>query len=385
MYRTIKDLDFAGKKVLIRADLDVPLNDGKILDDTRLKNAVPSIKKLISLGAKQVIIMGHLHRPGGKPVKELRMDPVAKQLSKLLEENIVKLDDSVDIEIPNDRIVMLENLRFHPEEKENYEFFAKKLASYADIYVNDAFANSHRAHASMSRITEFLPACAGLALERELSVMGKALNDPARPFVAIIGGSKISGKIGVINNLIQKVDRLLLGGAMIFTFYKAEGFEIGESLYEPEKIDLAKLIMHNDKLVLPVDIVAAEKKEPGAQTKNVDRKKIPKGWYGLDIGKRSVDQFKDILRDARTVIWNGPLGMFEIPEFAKGTEDIARFLAELRATVIIGGGDSVASIKGLGLQDRITHISTGGGAALELLEGNELPSVKALEENAVRF
>jgi phosphoglycerate kinase len=237
----------------------------------------------------------------------------------------------------------------------------------------------------MSRITEFLPSCAGLVLDREVGVMRKALENPERPFVAIIGGSKISGKIGVLNNLIQKVDHLLLGGAMIFTFYKAEGLEIGESLYEPEKVDLAKLIMNNERLVLPVDVVVADRKDAGAESKTVDRKKIPKGWYGLDIGKKTVDQFKDILKDARTVIWNGPLGLFEVPQFAKGTEDIARFLAELRAKVIIGGGDTDASIKKLGLEDRITHISTGGGASLELLEGKELPAVRALEDNATRF
>jgi len=384
-FRTIKDMDFNGKKVILRADLDVPLENGKILDDTRLKHAVPTIKRLIERGAKQVIIMGHLHRPGGKFVKELCMNPVAKILSKLLEENVVKLNDCIDIEIPNDRIILLENLRFHPEEKENYEFFAKKLASFADIYVNDAFANCHRAHASMSRITEFLPSCAGLSLETELSSLGKALSEPKRPFVAIIGGAKISGKIGVINNLLKKVDKLLLGGAMIFTFYKAQNLEIGKSLFEPEKVDLAKFIMHNEKLVLPSDVVVADKKEAGANIKTVDSSKIPNDLFGLDIGEISIREFQDILKDAGTVIWNGPMGLFEISEFAEGTNEIAKFLSELDATVIIGGGDITAAIKKLGLEKKITHISTGGGSTLELLEGKELPAVIALEDNKKRF
>jgi len=384
-FRTIKDMDFNGKKVILRADLDVPLENGKILDDTRLKHAVPTIKRLIERGAKQVIIMGHLHRPGGKFVKELCMNPVAKILSKLLEENVVKLNDCIDIEIPNDRIILLENLRFHPEEKENYEFFAKKLASFADIYVNDAFANCHRAHASMSRITEFLPSCAGLSLETELSSLGKALSEPKRPFVAIIGGAKISGKIGVINNLLKKVDKLLLGGAMIFTFYKAQNLEIGKSLFEPEKVDLAKFIMHNEKLVLPSDVVVADKKEAGANIKTVDSSKIPNDLFGLDIGEKSIREFQDILKDAGTVIWNGPMGLFEISEFAEGTNEIAKFLSELDATVIIGGGDITAAIKKLGLEKKITHISTGGGSTLELLEGKELPAVIALEDNKKRF
>jgi len=329
--------------------------------------------------------MSHLGRPKGKKVAEFSLAPVAKRLSLLLGKYVEKLDDCVDIQVPDTRIVFLENLRFHSEEEDNYEFFAKKLAGHGDVYVNDAFGTCHRAHASVSAITQFLPSCAGLLLEKELKILGRALEKPERPFIAIIGGAKISDKINVINNLLKKVDKLLLGGAMIFTFYKAQGHEVGKSLCEPERIELAKLILHNEKLVLPVDVIVADKKESGAQSKTVDVDKIPDDWYGLDIGPKSVEQFKEALKNAGTVLWNGPMGLFEINEFAKATNDIARFLSGLDATVIIGVGDSASAIRKLNLESKVTHVSTGGGASLEFLEGKELPAIKALDQNARSF
>ncbi len=385
-YRTLSDMDVRDKRVILRADFNVPLDDkGGITDDNRIVQALPTIKEILSRQARQLIIMSHLGRPKGKVVQKLRLDPVAKRLSLLLGQYVTKLDDCIGIEIPQARIVMLENLRFHSEEEENYEFFAKKLASYGDIYVNDAFGTCHRAHASVEAIARFLPACAGLLLEKELKYMKKALENPARPFVAIIGGAKISDKIGVINHLLRKVDYLLLGGAMIFTFFKAEGYGIGSSLFEPDKLELARLILNNEKLVLPVDVIVADRKEHGADSRVVDIKSIPDGWYGLDLGPGSVQQFKDITRNAKTVVWNGPLGMFEIEDFAKATNDFARYLAGLDATVIIGGGDSAAALKKLNLQKKVSHVSTGGGASLELLEGKELPAIKALQENIRLF
>jgi phosphoglycerate kinase len=384
-FKNIDDMDMNGKKVIMRADFNVPIINGKITDDTRIEKSLPTIKKILEKGAKQLIIMSHLGRPMGKVVNEFRLDSVGKRLSELLNENVNKLDDCVDVEIPNDRIVLLENLRFHSDEKDNYEFFAKKLASCADIYVNDAFGTCHRAHASISKITDFLPSCAGLLVERELEIIGKAISSPNRPFVAIIGGSKISGKIGVINHLLQKVDTLLLGGAMIFTFYKAQNFEIGNSLFEEDKIDLAKLIMHNEKLVLPKDIIISNDRDQNDKIESVNFDQIPKNMIGLDIGKTSIDQFKEILKDAKTIIWNGPLGYYENDNFVKATNEIAKFISELKATTIIGGGDCVAAIEKLGLENKMTHISTGGGATLELLEGKELPGIRALQDNMVSF
>jgi len=306
-FKTLTDMDFNGKKVLLRTDLDVPLDESlNITDDTRLRNAIPTINKLLELDARQVIIMGHLHRPGGKVVEELRMNPVGKRFSELLEQDVTKLDDCVDIEIPDSRIVLLENLRFHPEEKENYEFFAKKLASCADIFVMDAFANSHRDHASMTGVLEYLPSCAGLLFEKEISMLSKLIEKPEHPFIAIIGGAKITTKINVINNLIQKVDKLLLGGAMIFTFYKAQGLEIGKSLYEEEQVKLAGLLLHNEKIVLPKDVVIAPDKETGSNHQIVAIDKIPDDMYGLDIGPETISEFREILKDAKTVVWNGP-------------------------------------------------------------------------------
>jgi phosphoglycerate kinase len=385
-FRTINDLNFKGKRVVMRADFNVPIKNRKVTDDTRIKQTIPTIKKLLAKGASQIVLMSHLGRPDGKVVDELRLGPVAEKLSVILGFNVPKLNDCVDVDIPKGvKVVLLENLRFHREEEENYEFFAKSLSKYGDYFVQDAFGTCHRAHASTDAITRFLPACAGLLLEKELTIMGKALENPDRPFVAILGGAKVSDKINVINNLLKKVDKLLLGGAMVFTFYKAQGWEVGKSLYEQEKVALAKLILNNEKIVLPLDVVIADHKGLGAKTKTVERFKMLPGWYGLDIGPKSVEQFKTALKGAKTVIWNGPLGMFEIPEFAKGTNEIATYISKMKATTIVGGGDSDAAIRKLKLENRITHLSTGGGASLEFMEGKTLPGVKALELNLKKF
>jgi len=385
-FRTLNDMDFEGKRVIVRAGLDVPLDEHcHITDDNRLQHAKDTIKYLLEKGAKQIIVMGHLHRPGGKVVEELRLNPVASRLSELIEVQIHKVDDCIDIELPNKRVIMLENLRFHKEEKENYEFFAKKLAAYADIYVNDCFSTTHREHASIVGVPHYIPSCAGLTLENEMRMLTQKLDEPERPFVAIMGGAKVSGKINVINSLLQKVDKLILGGAMIFTFYKAQGLEIGQSLYEEDKVELAKLMMHNEKLVLPTDVKVAAAKEAGAEQRNVSTNEIPHDWFGLDIGDESINHIKDIIANAKTVVWNGPMGLFEIDDFAHGTEEVARALADLDGTTIVGGGDSDAALKKLGLVNKMTHVSTGGGASLKLLEGKELAGITALKENKLKF
>lgn len=385
-YRTIDDLDFNGKRVVMRADFNVPIKNRIISDDTRILGTIPTIRKLLAKGASQVVLMSHLGRPDGKVVEELRLDPVAEKLAEILGFNVPKLNDCIDVDIPKSaKVVLLENLRFHREEEENNELFAKSLSKYGDYFVQDAFGTCHRAHASTDAITTFIPSCAGLLLEKELTIMGKALENPDRPFVAILGGAKVSDKINVINNLVKKVDKLLLGGAMMFTFYKAQGWEVGKSLYEPDKVALAKLILNNEKIVLPLDVVIADRKEAGANTKTVDNFNMPPDWYGLDIGPKTVEQFKVALNGSKTVIWNGPLGMFEIPEFAKGTNEIATYLSKLNATTIVGGGDSDAAIRKLKLENKITHLSTGGGASLEFMEGKVLPGVRALELNLKKF
>lgn len=379
IFKKLQDAELTGKKVLVRADLDVPLKDGKVADDKRLECALPTFKHILEHGAKQLIIMGHLHRPGGQVVPEMRMDPVAERLGKLLGEPVKKLDDCIDIDIPEDRIILLENLRFHKEEKENYEFFAKKLAKHADIYVNDAFAVSHREHASLVGITEFLPSYAGLKLQNELKMFAKVTNDIEHPYVAVIGGAKISTKIKVIDNLLKKVDKLLLGGAMIFTFYKAMGYEVGKSLYEEEHVKLAKLLMHNEKLLLPKDVVVA--KDKAGHGRPVPVNDIPADEVGLDIGPETIKEFCETLSTAKTIAWNGPMGLFEVEEFAKGSNEIAHCLADIDATIVIGGGDTGAVIDKLGLEGKVTHVSTGGGASLKLLEGSKLVAVEALNRN----
>ena len=384
--KTVKDINVTGKRVLVRVDFNVPLAEGKVADDTRLRAALPTIQYLLDQGAK-VILMSHLGRPKGKVVEELRMDPVAERLSELLGRPVRKLDDCVGDAVkaavaemrPGD-VILLENTRFHPEERKNDPDFAKKLAELADVFVNDAFGTAHRAHASTVGVAQYLPAVAGLLMEKELNFLGKALESPERPFVALLGGAKISDKIGVIENLLTRVDALLIGGGMANTFLKAQGYEVGQSLVEDESLGVAKELLERagEKLALPVDAVVADRFAADAASKAVPVDEVPPDWRILDIGPRTVELFKEKLAEARTVVWNGPLGVFEFPKFAAGTEAIARFLADLEATTIIGGGDVVAAVRRAGVADRITHVSTGGGAALEFLEGKELPGVAAL-------
>ena len=387
--KTVRDIDVAGKRVLVRADFNVPFDeDGRIADDRRIEAALPTIRYLREQGAK-VILCSHLGRPKGKVVEELRLTPVAERLSELLGVEVVKTSDCigsqaarvVDAMKPGD-VVLLENLRFHAEERKNDPAFARQLASLADVYVNDAFGTAHRAHASTEGVAHVLPAVAGFLLEREISFMSEALGSPARPFVAILGGAKVSDKIGVIENLLPKVDHLLVGGGMANTFFKAQGHEVGDSLLEEDKVDLARDLLERAgaKLSLPVDVVIADAFSADANHMTVPVDRVPAGWRILDIGPESVCEFTAVLRTAETVVWNGPMGVFEFPAFARGTVEIARALAGTTATTIIGGGDSAAAVEQAGLSEQMTHISTGGGASLEFLEGKVLPGVAALDD-----
>ncbi|MGC8787525.1 MAG: phosphoglycerate kinase [Anaerolineae bacterium] len=387
--KTIRDIEVAGKRVLVRVDFNVPLDKtGQITDDTRIRAALPTIEYLRDKGAK-VIVCSHLGRPKGKVAEEFRLTPVAKRLSELLGTTVQKTDDCIGPEVekaiaamkPGD-VLLLENLRFHAEEEANDPGFAKQLAALADIYVNDAFGAAHRAHASTEGVAHFLPAVAGFLMERELTFLGKALAEPTRPFVAILGGAKVSDKIGVIENLLPKVDWLIVGGGMANTFLKALGYEVGASLVEEDKVELAKDLLQRagKKLMLPVDVVIADAFAADAQHQTVPVDKVLPGWRILDIGPKSVEAFKAVLQKAKTVVWNGPMGVFEFPAFAAGTVAIAKCLAETDATTIIGGGDSAAAVEQAGVADKMTHISTGGGASLEFLEGRVLPGVAALQD-----
>ena len=390
--KTIRDVDIRGKRVLMRADFNVPLNkDLKIDDDTRIKASLPTIKYGLDNNAR-LILMSHLGRPNGKVQPDMRLDPVAERLAELLNRSVTKLDECVGksvkravSEIKNGDVVLLENLRFHAEEEENDLGFAKELASLGDVYVNDAFGTAHRAHASTEGVTRFLkPAVAGFLLAKEIEYFDKVLSDPAKPFVAILGGAKVSDKIMVIENLLDKVDSLLIGGGMAYTFIKAEDKEIGSSKVENDKLDVARALIEkarkkNVKLVLPLDHLIADKIDAASNTRVVDET-IPKTWMAVDIGPKTVDEFKKELRNARTIMWNGPLGIFEISKFARGTEDIARFISGLKATTIIGGGDTASAISKFGLENSMTHISTGGGASLEYLEGHVLPGIAVLDD-----
>lgn len=386
--KTVRDVEVEGKRVLMRVDFNVPLADGEVTDDTRIRAALPTINYLLQHGAK-VILMSHLGRPKGKLVDDLRLDPVAERLSELLNRPVRKLDDCVGPKVeaavaemqPGD-VILLENTRFHPGEKANDPTFARKLASLADVFVNDAFGAAHRAHASTVGVAEYLPAVAGFLMEKEIAFLGQALTAPEHPFVAILGGAKISSKIGVIDNLLTRVDGLLIGGGMANTFLKAQGHEIGQSLVEDDSLDVARETLERagEKLVLPVDVVVANRFDAEADSKVVPVGQVPEDWAILDIGPETVELFKRKLAGAKTVVWNGPLGVFEFPRFAAGTEAIARILAESGATTIIGGGDSAAAVKQAGLADKMTHISTGGGASLEFLEGKPLPGIAALED-----
>ncbi len=389
--KTVDDINPKGKRVLVRCDFNVPIKDGKITDETRILGALPTIKKLISDGAK-VILCSHMGKPKGEPKPELSLAPVAKRLSELLGKDVVfAADDCVvgdnakaAVEKMNDGdVVLLENTRYRKEETKNEEAFSRELASLADIFVNDAFGTAHRAHCSTVGVTEFVSeSVAGYLVGKELKFLGNAVNNPVRPLVAILGGSKVSSKISVIDNLLDKVDKLIIGGGMAYTFMAAKGFEVGDSLLETDYIDYAKDMMAKagDKLLLPVDTVVAKAFDNDAESKVVGEGGIEKGWQGLDIGPESIKLFSDAVRDAKTVVWNGPMGVFEMPNFAKGTNAIAQVLAEIDATTVIGGGDSVAAVNQAGLGDKMTHISTGGGASLEFLEGKELPGVAALSD-----
>ncbi len=390
--KTIRDISVSGKKVLVRVDFNVPLDENKnITDETRINAALPTIQYLLENGAA-VILCSHLGRPKGEFNMKYSLAPVAARLKELFPGKVTFAEDVIGpsaqaavANIKSGDIVLLENLRFHAEEEKNDADFAKKLAAYADIYVNDAFGTAHRAHASTAGVAEYLPAVAGFLIGKELDIMGKALENPERPFVAILGGKKVSDKIGVINNLLEKVDTLIIGGAMAFTFYKAMGLEIGKSLLEEEKVELAKSLMEKAqakgvKLLLPVDTIVADKFGEDANIKNVPRDQIPADWEGLDIGEKSRELFAEAIKGAKTVIWNGPMGVFEIEKFAGGTKAVAAALAQCQGTTIIGGGDSAAAVEQLGYANKMTHISTGGGASLEFLEGLELPGVAALND-----
>jgi phosphoglycerate kinase len=387
--KTVRDVDVHGKRVLVRVDFNVPLDAGKVADDTRIQAALPTIRYLLDREAT-VILCSHLGRPKGQVDDGLKMDPVAERLAQLLDQPVTKLDDCVGPEVesavrqagPGD-VVLLENTRFHPEEKANDPEFAKKLAGLAELYVDDAFGSAHRAHASTEGVAHYLPAVAGFLMEKELEFLGRVLAEPEHPFVAILGGAKISDKIGVIENLLARVDAILIGGGMANTFLKAEGYDVGESLVEDESLEMARDLLQQagDKLVLPVDVTVADRFDAQAFSQVVAAGNVPPGWRILDIGPRTLEIFQGHLEKARTVVWNGPMGVFEFPKFAQGTEAVARILANLPdATTIIGGGDSAAAVKRAGLDEKMTHVSTGGGASLEFLEGKTLPGVAALQD-----
>lgn len=385
--KTIRDIDVKGKRVLVRVDFNVPLSEGAVSDDTRIRAALPSLQYLLNRDAA-IILCSHLGRPKGKVVDDLRMDAVARRLSELLDRPVNKLDECIGPEVEASalaakpgEVILLENTRFHPEERLNDPAFAAKLAALADIYVNDAFGTAHRAHASTEGVAHYLPAVAGLLMEKELEFLGSALASPERPYVAILGGAKISDKIGVIENLLGQVDALLIGGGMANTFLKADGYDVAESLAEEGSLDTARDLLERagSKLVLPVDVTVADRFDADAFSQVVNVAGVPPRWRILDIGPRTLELFQERLADARTVVWNGPMGVFEFRKFALGTEAVARMLAALPdATTIIGGGDSAAAVKRAGLADKMSHISTGGGASLEFLEGKTLPGVAAL-------
>ena len=392
--KTIKDVNVEGKRVFVRCDFNVPLDaEGNITDDNRIRAALTTIKYLLDHGAK-VVLASHLGRPKNGPEEKYSLKPVAKRLNELLGGKVTMANDVIGEDaqakvaaLKNGEAVLLENVRFHKEEEKNDPEFAKKLAAFADIYVNDAFGTAHRAHASTEGISHFVKtSVAGFLIEKELEIMGGALNNPKRPFVAILGGAKVSDKIGVINNLLEKVDKLLIGGAMAYTFIVAKGGKVGKSMLEADKVDLAKELLEKAaakgvELYLPVDTVIAKEFKADAESKVCPTMEIPDEWEGLDIGPKTAEIFADVIKSAKTVIWNGPMGVFEFPKFAVGTKAVAQALADNpEATTIIGGGDSAAAIEQLGYADKVTHISTGGGASLEYLEGKVLPGIACLND-----
>lgn len=393
--KTIRNIDWQGKRALIRVDFNVPLDEqGSVTDDTRIRAALPTIRYILDRGGSAVL-MSHLGRPKKKVVDSLRLDPVARRLEELLGRPVKKIDaitgpeaEAAAQSLQPGEVLLLENVRFDPREEANDESMARELAKLGDVYVNDAFGTAHRAHASTEGVARFLPAVAGLLMERELAVLGGAIQNPERPLVAIIGGAKISDKIGVIQNLLQKVDALLIGGGMANTFLLAQGYPIGDSLAEPDSVDVARGLIETAQgrqvqMLLPVDVVIADTFSPDANTQVVEVDQVPDGWRILDIGPRTIEQFSSVIKSANTIIWNGPMGVFEMEPFAKGTRATAQAVAESTESgtiSIVGGGDSVAAIEQMGLADRISHISTGGGASLELLEGKDLPGVACLND-----
>jgi len=393
---SVDDLDLKNKKVLVRVDFNVPLTENlEVSDDTRIRAALPTIKRILD-SSGTAILMSHLGRPKGKVVESMRLAPVVKRLSQLLEREVKYMTDCIgDVvedtvnQLQNGEVLLLENLRFYKEEEANDPGFAQKLARLGDVYVNDAFGTAHRAHASTEGVAKYFKQCAaGYLMEKELRYLGEALENPQRPFVAILGGAKISGKIDVIENLLNKVDALLIGGGMTYTFLKANGIEIGNSLLEADKIQLAKdvatkIATQKINFALPVDHIVATKVADDAEFKTTEGQEIPAGWSAVDIGPKTIDQFRVVLKNARTVVWNGPMGVFEIEKFAQGTVEVAKMLAgisEQGAITVVGGGDSVAALAKAGVTDKITHVSTGGGASLEFLGGLKLPGVEVLTD-----
>ncbi len=389
---TVRDLDAAGKRVFVRVDFNVPLEDGRVTDDSRIRAALPTIRYLQAQGAR-IILASHLGRPKGKVQDSLRLRPVAERLGQLMGKTVPVTGDALGVgtedavkRLRNGEILLLENLRFHEAEEKNDPAFAEALAAYCDVYVNDAFGSAHRAHASTVGIAKLRPAYAGLLMEQEIANLGKLLENPEHPFAAIIGGAKVSDKIKVLKNLLPKVDIMVIGGGMANTFLLAQGKAIGKSLAEPDRVEDARAILaaaeeQGVNVVLPVDVIVAKEVTRGTEYKTLSAEKVPASWHIVDLGKQTLANIEEALADVRTVLWNGPLGVFEIPSFAHGTKAIARFLAtraEAGAAVVIGGGDSVAAIQQQGLADKMTHISTGGGASLEFLEGRELPGVTVL-------
>ena len=388
--KTVKDIDLKGKKVLVRCDFNVPMDENQnITDNRRIVAALPTIKYLIEQDCK-IVLCSHLGRPKGEIKPEFSLKPVAKEISRLLGKEVVMCGDVVGEDaknkannLKNGEIMLLENLRFHREETDNEPNFAKELASFGEVFVNDAFGTAHRAHASTEGVTHFLPAVSGFLIEKELKFLGDSLANPERPFMAILGGRKVSDKIGVIESLLEKVDVLMIGGAMAYTFFKSMGYDVGNSICELDKLDLARELMEkakekNVKFMLPVDTKVGKEFDPNTESKIVKFTEIPDGWEGFDIGTETIKLYSEEVKKAKTLIWNGPVGLFEFEQFAVGTNSIARALADVDAVKIIGGGDSAAAVEKAGLAEKFTHISTGGGASLEFLEGKKLPGIEAL-------
>jgi len=391
--KTLKNIDIQGKKVLVRCDFNVPMDkEGNITDDIRIRAAMPTVEYILNKGGA-VILMSHLGRPKGEPNPKYSLDPIAKRISELIGKEVKFANDDfvvgdstkkLSAQLKQGEVLLLQNVRYRKEEEKNDETFSKELASLGEIYVNDAFGTAHRAHSSTAGVAAFLPSAMGYLIEKEVSFIGKALEAPERPFVAILGGAKVSDKIGVIENLIDKVDALIIGGGMAYTFFKAQGYEVGNSLLEDDKVSLAASLIKkakekNVELLLPIDTVVAKEFASDADHWTVNSSSIPEGTMGLDIGENSREIFAQKIKEAKTVIWNGPMGVFEMPAFAKGTKEVAKALANSGAITIIGGGDSAAAVEQLGFADKMTHISTGGGASLEFLEGKVLPGIDVLE------